>query len=247
MAARQHDTCDHNQVPVYQLNNSLTFPPPNLAEPTGLLAIGGDLSTERLLQAYARGIFPWYSPGDPLLWWSPDPRTILIPSEFHCPRRLERTVRQQMFTVRADTNFAQVIEACATITREHEKGTWITPEMQTAYIQLHLGGFAHSIETWQDNQLVGGLYGVSLGRCFFGESMFTRASNASKTALAVMVQKLIDWNFHFIDCQFQTKHLSRFGAREISRRKYLRLLEHALEHPSKPGPWNFSPNNITLA
>jgi len=203
-------------VPVYQLNNNLTFPPPDLAEPTGLLAIGGDLSTERLLQAYARGIFPWYSPGDPLLWWSPDPRTILIPSEFHCPRRLERTVRQQRFSVRADTNFPQVIKACATIPRQHEKGTWITMEMQKAYIQLYETGFAHSIETWQDNQLVGGLYGVSLGRCFFGESMFSRASNASKTALAVMVQKLLEWNFHFIDCQFSGSHGAKAARVELS-------------------------------
>jgi len=226
-------------VPVYQLNNSLTFPPPDMAEPSGLLAIGGDLSTERLLQAYARSIFPWYSPGDPLLWWSPDPRTILFPKEFHCPRRLQRTVRQQRFTVRADTSFAQVIKACATIPRQHEKGTWITAEMQAAYIQLHLAGFAHSLETWQDNQLVGGLYGVSLGRCFFGESMFSQVSDASKTALAVMVQKLLEWNFLFIDCQFQTEHLSHFGTRKVSRRKYLRLLEQALHHPTKHGSWNF--------
>ena len=210
-----------------------------MAEPSGLLAIGGSLSPERLLKAYARGIFPWYSPEDPLLWWSPDPRTVLFPEEFHCPRRLQRTVRRQRFTVRSDTSFAQVIETCATIPRQHEKGTWITAEMQTAYIQLHQEGFAHSIETWQDNQLVGGLYGVSLGRCFFGESMFSQASDASKTALAVMVQKLLEWNFLFIDCQFQTEYLSHFGTREISRHKYLKLLEHAMRHPTKHGPWNF--------
>ncbi len=226
-------------MPVYQLNNNLVFPPPEMAEPSGLLAIGGNLSPERLLKAYTRGIFPWYSPEDPLLWWSPDPRTVLFPEEFHCPRRLERTVRQHRFEIRTDTVFKQVIEACATIPRQHEKGTWITREMQAAYIQLHLEGFAHSIETWQDNQLVGGLYGVSLGRCFFGESMFSQVSNASKTALAVMVQKLIGWNFDFIDCQFQTEHLSRFGTREISRRRYLRLLERALQNPTKRGNWSF--------
>lgn len=224
-------------MPVYQLNNSLSFPPPELAEPSGLLAIGGDLRAERLLRAYSRGIFPWYAPGDPLLWWSPDPRTILIPLEFHCPKRLQRTVRRQQFSVRADTSFSQVIEACATIPRKHEKGTWITREMQEAYIQLHEEGFAHSIETWQDNQLVGGLYGVSLGRCFFGESMFSRVSDASKTALAVLAQKLLAWNFKFIDCQFQTEHLSHFGAREISRHTYLRLLERGLERPTRRGPW----------
>jgi leucyl/phenylalanyl-tRNA--protein transferase len=228
-------------VPVYQLNLNLSFPPPELAEPSGLLAVGGDLSPERLLLAYSRGIFPWYSPGDPLLWWSPDPRTVIFPEEFHCPRRLQRTVRRQRFTVRADTCFSRVIEACATIPRQHEKGTWITREMQEAYIRLHEEGFAHSIETWQDGELAGGLYGVSLGRCFFGESMFSRVSDASKTALAVMVRKLIDWNFHFIDCQFQTDHLTRFGAREIPRHTYLRLLERALERPTRRGPWDFSP------
>ena len=227
-------------VPVYQLNFNLSFPPPELAEPSGLLAVGGDLSPKRLLQAYSRGIFPWYSPGDPLLWWSPDPRTVIFPEEFHCPRRLKRTVRQKRFAVRADTCFTEVIEACATIPRQHEKGTWITREMKEAYIQLHEEGFAHSIETWQDGELVGGLYGVSLGRCFFGESMFSRVSDASKTALAVMARKLADWNFRFIDCQFQTDHLAQFGAREIPRSTYLRLLERGLERPTRRGPWEFS-------
>jgi len=224
---------------------SHNFPDPRHAAEEGLLAYGGDLHPDRILKAYRMGIFPWYTPGDPILWWSPDPRTVLIPEEFHCPRRLERTVRQQRFSIRTDTNFSQVIKACATIPRKHEKGTWITREMQAAYIQLYELGFAHSIETWQEEELVGGLYGISLGRCFFGESMFSLISNASKTALAVLAQQLLSWNFLFIDCQFQTEHLSRFGTREISRAKYLKLLEHALEQPTKPGPWNFQLSNTS--
>ncbi|MBN2332375.1 MAG: leucyl/phenylalanyl-tRNA--protein transferase [Deltaproteobacteria bacterium] len=227
-------------MPVYQLTNELNFPPPQMAEPSGLLAIGGDLSTERLLQAYARGIFPWYSAGDPLLWWSPDPRTIIIPDEFHCSRRLRRLIRQQVYTIRADTAFAEVVEACAGIPRAHEQGTWITPEMQSAYCRLHKAGFAHSIEAWQREELVGGLYGVSLGRGFFGESMFSHTSNASKTALAALVETLASWHYLFIDCQFTTAHLSTLGAREIPRQRYLALLHEAFRHPTGPGLWTAS-------
>ncbi len=225
-------------MPIYRLTSELLFPPPEMAEKSGLLAIGGDLSPERLLQAYSRGIFPWFSPGDPLLWWSPDPRTIFVPGEMHIPRRLQRTIRQGRYTVRADSDFKAVISSCATITRRHEKGTWITGGMLAAYNRLHELGFAHSIECWQNGELAGGLYGVAIGRAFFGESMFSRVRDASKVALAALAARLQEWQFLFIDCQFLTDHLARLGAREISRSRYLKVLDKAISYPTIRGPWN---------
>jgi leucyl/phenylalanyl-tRNA--protein transferase len=225
-------------LPVYRLNLHTVFPPASLAEPgSGLLAVGGDLSRERLLQAYREGIFPWYSPGDPILWWSPDPRAVLFPDEFHLSRRNRRYLRQSGFKLTRDLVFESVIEACAETPRRHEKGTWITPEMRAAYIDLHRAGFAHSFETWHEGRLVGGLYGVSLGRCFFGESMFALAAHASKAALVELVAFSYRHRFHFIDNQFQTTHLQAFGVREIPRREYLRRLEKALRKPTLKGSW----------
>ena len=226
-------------MPVYRLNLRPVFPPAHLADPeNGLLAVGGDLSRERLLRAYAEGIFPWYSIGDPILWWSPDPRAVLIIDEFHLSQRNRRYLKKTDFIMRRDSAFAAVVKACAKIPRRHEKGTWITLEMQTAYIDLHQAGLAHSFETWQDGRLVGGLYGVSLGRCFFGESMFSLVDHASKAAMADLVALARRCNFHFIDNQFLTPHLKQFGVREISRREYLKCLEKALRKPTLKKPWH---------
>ncbi len=225
-------------MPVYRLNLHPVFPPASLAEPgPGLLAVGGDLSRERLLTAYRKGIFPWYSPGDPLLWWSPDPRAVLFPGEFHLSRRNRRYLKHSSFKITRDIAFDRVIAACAATPRRHESGTWITPEMMAAYRDLHAAGFAHSFETWRAGELVGGLYGVSLGRCFFGESMFSLADHASKAALVELVAFALRHRFHFIDNQFQTTHLKGFGAREIPRREYLRRLEKALQKPTLQGSW----------
>ena len=225
-------------MPVYRLNLRPVFPPANLADSeSGLLAVGGDLSRERLLRAYAGGIFPWYSPGDPILWWSPDPRALLLPEEFNLSQRNRRYLKKTNFMMRRDSAFAAVIKACAKTPRRHEKGTWINQEMEAAYIDLHQDGFAHSFETWQDERLVGGLYGVSLGRCFFGESMFSLVDHASKAALVELVTFARRHNFHFIDNQFLTPHLEQFGVCEIRRREYLRRLEKALSKPTLKKSW----------
>lgn len=225
-------------MPVYRLNLRPVFPPAHLADSeNGLLAVGGDLSRERLLRAYAEGIFPWYSPGDPLLWWSPDPRALLFPDEFHLSSRNRRYLKKIDFVMRRDSAFAEVVKACAKTPRRHEKGTWITPEMAAAYLDLHQAGLAHSFETWQGERLVGGLYGVSLGRCFFGESMFSLVDHASKAALADLVAFAQAHNFHFIDNQFLTPHLKQFGVREIRRREYLKRLEKSLHKPTLRKSW----------
>ena len=192
---------------------------------------------ERLLLAYSMGIFPWYSPGDPLLWWSPDPRMVLFPEEFHCSRRLARTIRQQVFDVTFDTDFAAVIRACAAPRPTDRAESWIVPEMEQAYIRLHQEGWAHSIECWQQGELVGGLYGVALGGCFFGESMFSRQSNSSKVALATLVNYLKQHDYDVIDCQMKTDHLGRLGGREISGVDFSALLKKSISRPSLRGPW----------
>lgn len=222
---------------VYQLGPRPVFPNPALAEPEGLLAMGGDLSLPRLLAAYSNGIFPWYSDGQPLLWWSPDPRMVLFPEEFHRSRRLARTIRQGHFHIRADHAFTEVISACAHIPRRYETGTWIVPEMITAYTALHEAGYAHSIEVWCGGTLAGGLYGVSIGKCFFGESMFSRRNDASKVAFHALAERCREWEFALIDCQFWTSHLESLGAREIPRHQYLAILERACEYPTKQGSW----------
>jgi len=225
-------------VPVYRLDHRLVFPPVEEAE-NGLLAIGGDLLPERLLLAYSLGIFPWYGEDEPILWHSPDPRSVLRADEMLVPRSLRRTIRRAPFRLTLDTAFREVIEACAASPRPGEPGTWITVEMQEAYIELHRRGVAHSVEAWRDGRLAGGLYGVSLGAAFFGESMFHRESEASKVAFVVLVEQLECWGIRLVDCQVQTDHLARFGAHPWPRATYLQALDEALARPTRPGPWQF--------
>ncbi len=224
-------------MPVFQLPRQPVFPDPEFAEPGGLLAVGGDLSVQRLVAAYQQGIFPWYSDGEPLLWWSPSPRLVLFPDEFHLPRRLARTLRQGRFSLTADRDFAAVIELCGEIRRQAGEGTWITPEMKTAYIRLHELGFAHSIETRRQGGLVGGLYGVCLDRVFFGESMFSLETDSSKAALAALVDQFRSLGIRMIDCQMTTAHLMRFGAREIERDEFTTLLGRWIRDPNPQKKW----------
>jgi len=212
------------------------FPDPHGADPEGLLAYGGDLCPGRLLSAYAQGIFPWYEEG-PILWFSPDPRMVLRPADLHISRSLRRTLRSGRFGVRFDTVFDDVIRACARTPRPGQSGTWITDDMIDAYCSLHALGYAHSAEAWQGGALVGGLYGVSLGAAFFGESMFAHDPDASKVAFESLVRKISGWGFHFIDCQVYTDHLASLGAEEWSRRDFLASLADALRAPTRRGPW----------
>ena len=213
--------------------DTLDFPPLEMAlrEPNGLLAAGGDLSPDRLVRAYRHGCFPWYQDGQPLLWWSPDPRTVLFPEELHVSRSLARTLRRGHFRITFDQAFAAVIAACAG-PRSHADGTWITAPMQAAYLELHRRGIAHSVEVWRDNQLVGGLYGLAMGRLFFGASMFSHVSNASKAGFACLVEQLRDWGFVLVDCQMPTNHLHSLGARPISRSRFADYLRDNLDQPS---------------
>jgi leucyl/phenylalanyl-tRNA--protein transferase len=224
-------------MPIYQLIDKMIFPPPDHAEPEGLLAVGGDLQVDRLLLAYRMGIFPWYSEGQPILWWSPDPRLILEPDRLKISRRLTQTLRKKRFRITFDSAFHEVIHACATVPRQRGPGTWITPEMERAYVALHREGYAHSAESWLEGDLAGGVYGVSLGRCFFGESMFHHETDASKVAFVALVTQLKAWDFHMIDAQVTSPHLIRFGAREIPRREFLEQLKHAVNYPTRRGPW----------
>lgn len=224
-------------MPVYTLIDEIVFPDPNLAEEDGLLAIGGDLSSERLIQAYANGIFPWYSESDPILWWSPDPRMVLFPGKFKVSKSLKQSVRNKGFDVYFDKDFKLVIEHCANTNRKEGEGTWITTGMQEAYIKLYDAGFAHSVETYRNNKLVGGLYGVSLGKAFFGESMFHTERDASKIALYALVERMKEWGFHFIDVQQETNHLKSLGAECIPRTDFLELLKGALKFPAVKGKW----------
>jgi leucyl/phenylalanyl-tRNA---protein transferase len=216
-------------MPVYKLTKELVFPPPELADEDGLLAIGGDLSVDRLVLAYSMGIFPWYSDNYPILWWSPDPRLIILPKELKISRSLAQTMKKGIYSITIDTAFEEVIRNCASIKRRGEKGTWITEDMVQAYIRLHRAGYAHSVEAWSGSELAGGLYGVILGKAFFGESMFSRRSDASKAAFATFARQLAADGFHLIDCQISTEHMKRFGAAEISRARFLRLLDLALK------------------
>jgi leucyl/phenylalanyl-tRNA--protein transferase len=218
-------------MPVYHLIDQPVFPPPEFAEQGGLLAVGGDLSTPRLLLAYSMGIFPWFNEDDPILWWSPDPRCILEPAELKISRSLAKSLRRQEFTVTFDQAFAAVIDACAEMRRQKE-GTWITPGMQQAYVRLHRLGYAHSVEVRRDGELVGGLYGICMGRCFFGESMFHRVANASKIALVELARHLVSRRFELIDCQMPTPHLISLGARTIPREEFLLRLRRGGVTPS---------------
>jgi len=222
-------------------NPSSPFPDVEFAEsePNGLLAIGGDLSDERLINAYRRGIFPWYSEGQPILWWSPDPRTVIFPDELKVSRSLRKTNRKQIFQVTMDHAFGQVVSACAA-PRPDQDGTWLLPEMQLSYLSLHKAGVAHSIEVWHKGALVGGLYGVALGKVFFGESMFSRETDASKIALVHLVNIARQWDFRLIDCQVYSGHLISLGAREISRQDFNRHLQQWVNQPDKPGLWGNS-------
>jgi leucyl/phenylalanyl-tRNA---protein transferase len=215
------------------------FPPPGnaLRDPNGLLAAGGDLSPGRLLEGYRQGIFPWFSEGDPILWWSPDPRMVLFPDELRISRSLGKTLRNRRYEVRFDSEFGRVIEHCAA-PRRGEPGTWISEDMVGAYQELHRLGYAHSVETWIDGSLAGGLYGVALGSVFFGESMFSRVRDASKIALAALVGHLKTAGFELIDCQMHTRHLESLGAREIPRARFSRLLEELIHYPRSPGTWS---------
>jgi leucyl/phenylalanyl-tRNA--protein transferase len=218
----------------------LRFPAVEHATPEGLLAIGGDLQTERLLEAYRHGIFPWYNEGQPILWWSPDPRTVLFPERLHVSRSLKRSLRPGRFLVTFDRSFDRVVRHCAGPRPQHpEGGTWITPAMIEAYVSLHEEGYAHSVETWQGDQLVGGLYGVAIGSAFFAESMFTKVDDASKVALVSLVRQLRAWSFRIIDCQQSSPHVLRLGAEDIPRREYIEHLSKAVTQPGRPGRWEF--------
>jgi leucyl/phenylalanyl-tRNA--protein transferase len=214
--------------------DSLSFPPLDkaLRDPNGLLAAGGDLSAERLIAAYRHGCFPWYQDNQPILWWSPDPRTVLFPDELHVSRSLAKVLRQAPYQVTFDRAFAEVIQACAA-PRDYAEGTWITSPMQRAYLELHRRGIAHSVEVWRDGELVGGLYGLAMGQLFFGESMFSRADNASKVGFVTLVEKLREWGFALIDCQMPTQHLHNFGARPISRADFADGLTRHIDQPTK--------------
>lgn len=213
--------------------DSLEFPPLNKAmrEPNGLLAAGGDLSAERLIQAYRHGCFPWFQDGQPVLWWSPDPRTVLPPAEVHVSRSLAKVLRQQRYRVSFDQDFVGVLQGCAG-PRAYSDGTWITAPMQQAYLRLHELGYAHSVEVWLGDELVGGLYGLAMGQLFFGESMFSRADNASKIGFVTLVERLKHWGFVLIDCQMPTQHLQSFGARSIPRAEFAEWLERHLDQPT---------------
>ena len=216
------------------------FPPVHsaLRDPDGLLAASSDLSQKRLLDAYRHGIFPWYSEGQPVLWWSPDPRMVLHPPAIVLSRSLRKRLRKTDYEIRVDTRFREVMAACAE-PRDGQSGTWITEEMAEAYAALHGAGFAHSVETWMGGELAGGLYGVAIGRVFFGESMFTRATDASKLALAHLARQLVRWEFGLIDCQMATPHLASLGAREVPRKDFMRALSELVNYPSRTGNWRF--------
>ena len=223
-------------VPVYALSRALVFPPPEHAV-EGLVAVGGDLSPERLLLAYRSGIFPWYGEDLPILWHSPDPRCVLPIDGLHVGRTLRRVVAKGTYTVRYDTAFAEVIRACKAMPRAGQDGTWITDDVEKAYVRLHAMGYAHSVEAWSDGELAGGLYGVSLGRMFFGESMFATQPNASKVALVTLAARLAKWGFGVIDAQVPTPHTVAMGAEEWPRAKFLDVLREALTHPTRRGTW----------
>lgn len=224
-------------MPVYQLSEESVFPPAELADKDGLLAVGGDLSPQRLLNAYASGIFPWYSIGQPILWWSPDPRMVLFPEKFHRHKNLSKIIDKKTFTYTFDQAFEQVIQYCSSVKRKKQRGTWITSEMKKAYIQLHEAGYAHSVETYFEGKLSGGLYGVSIGTMFFGESMFHLKTDASKVALWHLVDFCLKNGIKVIDVQQNTSHLKSMGAELISRKNFLTLLEHNLASASIIGNW----------
>jgi leucyl/phenylalanyl-tRNA--protein transferase len=227
---------------VYRLTDDLVFPPPGEAEDNGLLAVGGDLRPERVLLAYASGIFPWPHEGYPLLWFSPDPRSVLPAGKLRVSRRLVRRIRNAGFRISLDRAFPKVIEGCARAPRRGEPGTWITPGMIETYTVLHEAGFVHSAECWHDDQLAGGVYGVSIGGIFIGESMFARVPDASKVALVTLVRQLERWGIDLLDAQIRTEHVARFGAEDWPRDRYLAWLREAVRQPTRRGPWELDPD-----
>jgi len=218
-------------MPVFRLSRQLIFPLPELAEPNGLLA-------------YSMGIFPWYAQGDPIFWWSPEPRLVLEPGNLKISKSLHRVLKQKAFVVTMDQAFAQVIRSCAVTKRKGEQGTWITADMLRAYVRLHTAGYAHSVEAWSQGTLAGGLYGVALGRAFFGESMFAGVRDASKVALVGLARALRLWSYDFIDCQTTSEHLMRLGARAWPRAAFLQRLQRALRHETKAGPWTMPDEDL---
>jgi leucyl/phenylalanyl-tRNA--protein transferase len=217
----------------------IQFPDPNEAEDDGLVAVGGNLSMEFLLSAYSQGIFPWFNEGEPLLWWSPNPRMVLFPNNFRCSSSLQQSLKSQKYNIKIDEKFEDVIQNCAEVKRRGQTGTWITNDMIEAYFKLHQEGYAHSVETYKGKRLVGGLYGVSLGKAFFGESMFYKERDASKIALFHLNELMLSWDFHFIDVQQSTSHLRSLGAVDIQRKQFLFLLKNALVYSTKKGKWSY--------
>lgn len=231
-------------MPIYQLDDEIWFPHPSLAHEEGILAVGGDLSPKRLLTAYYNGIFPWFSEGEPIVWWSPDPRMVLWPDDLKVSKSMRKVIRDEVFTMSIDTAFEEVIVACADQPRRDQDGTWITDDMQQAYIKLHELGFAHSVEVWQNEELVGGLYGIMVGSIFCGESMFARVSNASKFGFIKLVQALKKAGCTMIDCQTYTDHLASLGADEIPREEFLEHLEQHNQQSILPGKWTWLDDDL---
>ena len=232
-------TWQNRPVPIFRLGRAIVFPPPELADPEGILAVGGDLRPERLLAGYRQGIFPWYHDGLPILWHSPDPRFVLPVDALRIPRSLKKVLAKHPYELRLDTAFRAVIDACSKAPRPGQDGTWITAEMKAAYVKLHELGWAHSAEAWLGGKLVGGLYGVAIGRIFFGESMFAKAPDASKIAFVSLVRQLERWGFRLVDSQVHTEHVERFGAEEWPRKRYLDELGELVDGPSKTGKWEW--------
>ncbi|MDX1489962.1 MAG: leucyl/phenylalanyl-tRNA--protein transferase [Pseudohongiellaceae bacterium] len=226
-------------------DSDLSFPPVELAleDPDGLLAVGGNLSSERLILAYSQGIFPWYQDDLPILWWSPGTRMVLYPEKLHVSRSMRKVIKQSPYRISFDEAFDQVISQCAELRLDAE-GTWITSDMQKAYITLHKMHFAHSVEVWEDNILVGGLYGIAMGQAFFGESMFSTRSNTSKLALIALSKQLQDWGYQLIDCQVPSEHLESLGAQEMQREDFMKELERLRALPGKQGPWHFERESL---
>lgn len=228
-------------MPVFQLHNSPNFPPPELADGSGLLAVGGELAPDWIIQAYQSGIFPWFSEGEPIMWWSPDPRLVLFPDQLKVSKSMRPLLNQNKFRVTFDSDFAAVISACAHVPRRGQDGTWITNSMMDSYVSLHEMGIAHSVEVLNDRgELVGGIYGLALGKCFFGESMFAKASNASKFGFIKLVEWLKNRGFNLIDCQVSSEHLISLGAEEIPRQRFLELLTEATAVKGVSGHWTYA-------
>jgi leucyl/phenylalanyl-tRNA---protein transferase len=226
-------------MPIFRIPDRHLFPDASLADPSGLLGVGGDLDPKRVLLGYRLGIFPWYSVGQPILWWSPDPRTVVEVDKLHVPRSLRKTMRKGEYRVTLDQAFETVIDHCAAAARPGQEGTWITEEMRQAYLSLHEQGHAHSVEAWFDGEVVGGLYGVAVGSLFCGESMFARRADASKVAFVRLVEQLAAWGFPIVDCQVHTSHLERFGAFELPRSEYLARIAGLVKGPGRVGRWSF--------